>query len=781
MIVKDIKSKLNSQSLNLKLNISIITCVILVFSGLIYLITKHSKPIIETQIENIAHKYVESYVFDFTHLLRDTEQILLHTKNALSQTSEKRTSSIPILLNSSIQTVYHSELIFLSTWIYIFSPENKETGTLYKSEHIKGEEADYSSEKIENISKKFTWLKDIPEENKIFWSEPYLDKNGNKVITCVIPFRFLDSSEVDGLVGFTVDLVNIQNSIKGLSFYEEGDVLLISKSGLYVSHPDPDIAFKMTTFDLAKKMNDPNLVNIGNKIISGKSGKIILPYSTMFDSPVIIFYSPIKHINWGVGIVYNKDKFLFPLYQFQLLVIISSLISIILISLIINWVCRRSTKQITKLNEIASQYTSGDFSNSFDEKPSSKDIEILSKTLSKMKVNILGYTKRETQNAIEKQKNQSELEIAHDIQLASMSTKYPIHEAFEIYSKLIPAKHVGGDFYDFFFIDENKFAIVIADVSGKGIPASLYMMKSQTLIRNIIKSQVNLKDVLFRLNNELCEGNDTYMFVTAFIGIIDLTTGDMQYVNAGHVPPLLKNNNKYDYLISNKNVVMGIYKNTEYQVETIKLFSGNSILLYTDGVTEAENSKASFYGEKRLRDILNDTQSDPKHNLQIVLKDIKKFSKNAAQSDDIAMLEFAYKGKNRNTYIIYADVKNLSEFLEFMERDIEYKKLSDDVKFKSVMVAEEIFSNICQHAYKNPKNAKITIETEVVNGVYYITFIDKGKEYNLIEHKNPDFSKDIKNRDIGGLGVYLIKKMSDKIYYTRKRKQNILRVGIIIK
>ena len=161
---------------------------------------------------------------------------------------------------------------------------------------------------------------------------------------------------------------------------------------------------------------------------------------------------------------------------------------------------------------------------------------------------------------------------------------------------------------------------MIADVSGKGIPASLYMMKSQTLIRNIVKTQVNLKDVFFRLNNELCEGNDTYMFVTAFIGIIDLTTGDMQYVNAGHVPPLLKNDDKYDYLISNKNVVMGIYKNTEYKVETIKLVSGNSILLYTDGVTEAENSKASFYGEKRHRDILNDTQSDPKHNLQIVLK-----------------------------------------------------------------------------------------------------------------------------------------------------------------
>ena len=174
-----------------------------------------------------------------------------------------------------------------------------------------------------------------------------------------------------------------------------------------------------------------------------------------------------------------------------------------------------------------------------------------------MKKNILGYIKRETQIVVEQQKNQSELEIAHDIQLSSMSTKYPDNPSFKIYSMLIPAKQVGGDFYDFFFIDDNKFAIVIADVSGKGIPASLYMMKSQTLIKNILRSTSNLENAFHQLNNELCEGNDTCIFVTSFVAIIDLTTGIMEYVNAGHTPPLLKTNNEYNYIYPKRNMVLG--------------------------------------------------------------------------------------------------------------------------------------------------------------------------------------------------------------------------------
>lgn len=775
-------SWLNQHSLRFKLNLSILSCVFLGFLGLFFVISQKAEPIIKDQINAIAQKTVELYVADFSHVVSETERVVLSAKNMLSQMTADNTEALKVVLNSAIKTINHSDLTFINSWLYVFSPENVSSGQLYASRASDNDTStDFFSESVPNLYDRFPWFKEVPKEEKIYWSEPYFDAQTKKpVVTCLIPFKFMFQTEFNGLVALTVDLSAVQESVNNFSFYETGKILLLSRSGLYVAHSDPDIALKMTIFELARKMRLPELASAGEKMLKGQEGEVSIPFSSVVDGPAIFYFAPIKNIGWSICLVYSQKELLKPIRQFQLIIIVSFFICILVLLLIINRISHNSTNQLIELGNIAAQYGKGDFNNQFSDMPMSSDISRLAGALANMRTNLLDYINKERKEASEKQKNQSELDIAKNIQKSALSTSYPQNEAFKIATMMIPAQKVGGDFYDFFFIDDNKFAVLVADVSGKGIPASLYMMKALTLLRHISKSSKSLDFVFSQVNQQLYDGNDTCMFVTVFMAVIDLTTGQVRFINAGHTPPLIANNNKTDFLKMKTNIALGINPNAQFVEESLLLEPDTHLFLYTDGVTEAENSKKEFYGEKRLLSTYKKAKNSPQENLNLVLESIKKFAKTHSQSDDITMLDFAFYGFKSGVMTFSADVEKLNNVLDFLKKDMAAHKLSDKSQFNMTMVVEEIFSNIALYAYNTKENAFVNIKTDVKDDIYSVTFIDKGKEYNPLEMPAPDVSTDLKNKNIGGLGVYLAKTLSDTQSYSYTDQQNILTIGIHI-
>ena len=222
---------------------------------------------------------------------------------------------------------------------------------------------------------------------------------------------------------------------------------------------------------------------------------------------------------------------------------------------------------------------------------------------------------------------------------------FPDRKEFDIYATMNAAKEVGGDFYDFYLLDENHLVITIADVSGKGIPAALFMMISKTILKNFSMTMTNPEDfsaVMTLANNQLCQNNDAMMFVTVFMGMLDLKTGEFIFVNGGHNPPLLykKSANEYNYLEVKRNFVLGGMDDLDFVQQKIKLEKGDAIFLYTDGVTEALNKKNDQYGEKNLRDCLNRSEKNlsVEELLHFVRADVDKHVDGAEQSDDITML-----------------------------------------------------------------------------------------------------------------------------------------------
>lgn len=376
-----------------------------------------------------------------------------------------------------------------------------------------------------------------------------------------------------------------------------------------------------------------------------------------------------------------------------------------------------------------------------------------------------------------------ELEFAKQIQhnsLPSVFPPYPERTEFDIFASMDTAKEVGGDFYDFYFVSNDKFVFLIADVSGKGIPAALFMMKSKTLIKSLAEAGLNADKIFTKANEELCASNEAGMFVTAWLGILDLNSGLLTSVNGGHNPPLLKKvNGDYVYLKSRPGFVLAGLEGFNYKANEMMLAKGDSLYLYTDGVTEATAKGDVLYGEDRLLKVLNENKDlDQKGILDMVKQDLKEFVKEEEQADDITMLGIKYFGKTEEQTIeLPAEVEKLNQILEYSKEMLS----SHDCPTKTIMqvslAIEEIFVNIANYAYGGkPGIAKIVFSFQMKPRGVSIIFIDKGIPYNPLDKTDPDITLAAEEREVGGLGIFMTKKIMDEMSYEYKDSCNILKL-----
>ena len=278
------------------------------------------------------------------------------------------------------------------------------------------------------------------------------------------------------------------------------------------------------------------------------------------------------------------------------------------------------------------------------------EVELLAGSFRKMQQDMISYIRSFMAITAEKERIGAELNVATQIQadmLPRIFPAFPEHREFDIYATMEPAKEVGGDFYDFFLVDEDHLALVIADVSGKGVPAALFMVIAKTIIKNHAQNREGPAQTFTHANEQLCEGNDAGLFVTTWMGVLEISTGKFRYVNAGHNPPLLKRaGGEYEWLRSRPGFVLAGMEGIRYKENELVLAPGDQLYLYTDGVTEATNRDNELFGEERLLAALNE---EPGLSVYELLPKIKKriddFAGDAEQFDDITMLGLTYRGK----------------------------------------------------------------------------------------------------------------------------------------
>lgn len=377
-----------------------------------------------------------------------------------------------------------------------------------------------------------------------------------------------------------------------------------------------------------------------------------------------------------------------------------------------------------------------------------------------------------------------ELEFAKNIQRSALPSVFPVfskRKDLDIFALMDPAKEVGGDFYDFYLTQNDTLNFLVADVSGKGIPAAMFMMRAKTELKSLMEAELKLSDVFTRGNAKLCEGNDAGMFVTVWQGCIDLATGIVQYANAGHNPPLVRHGNgTFEFLPTKAGFVLAGMEGVRYKTQELQLEPGDILYLYTDGVTEAMNEAQELYGNDRLRDVLNRAEFENMQELCMCVKsDLNAFVGDALQFDDITMVAFQYVGQPPVPSIHFDEAKleDISAVTDFAEREMERIGCPMKSVIQINVAIDEIFSNIVRYGYpKTPGPITVEIiEREEPRSVF-IRFSDEGIPYNPITAVDPDITLSAEERSIGGLGIFMIKKTMDDVKYKYENGQNILTI-----
>jgi serine phosphatase RsbU (regulator of sigma subunit)/anti-sigma regulatory factor (Ser/Thr protein kinase) len=373
-----------------------------------------------------------------------------------------------------------------------------------------------------------------------------------------------------------------------------------------------------------------------------------------------------------------------------------------------------------------------------------------------------------------------ELDIASSIQQSILPRTFPPFPDrldFQIFAAMIPAREVGGDFYDFFFVDHERLALVIGDVSGKGVPAAIFMAVSRTALKSTALAGQPPDACLRQVNNLLCLDNRAELFVTIFYGILNTRTGELAYCNGGHNPPyVLRRDGSIELLPHTGGTVLGVLDDLQYQAKQATVIPGESIFLYTDGVTEAMNADGALFSEARLRAALLEVHGEsPEAVIRSVVERVNHHAGTVAQSDDITVLCVKRAAACAATGITLTNrLTELERVSHLVEEFGARHGLPAKIVFETNLALEEILTNVIAYAYDDGQDHEIAVRLALADDELTVEVEDDGRPFNPLDLPAADVTLAVEDRPIGGLGVHLVRHVMSGLEYCRQQGKNIL-------
>jgi phosphoserine phosphatase RsbU/P len=487
------------------------------------------------------------------------------------------------------------------------------------------------------------------------WSEPYYDEGASNIVmsTYSVPFYRLQNGKkiFQGIVAVDVSLDWLQKIMSSLYIGSGGYALIISRKGTFVTHPDSRIVMNTSIFSEAEETKSKSLRDIGRKMIHGETGMGLFKEVNVKEKSWI-FYSPLPSNKWSMGIVLPERVVMKDLMKLTQFLILAGIAGIVFLIIIIILVTRRIIKPLNKLALSVDYIAKGNFDTILPIVQTNDEIGILSESFYNMQIALKSYIQNLMETTAAREKIESELKIAHDIQMNIVPRTFPPfpdRTELEIYALLEPARAVGGDWYDYFFTNEDHICFAIGDVSGKGVPAAILMAVIRTYLRAKATSLVNVEDIMSAINVEASLNNVYLMFATIFIGILNVKTGMLYYCNASHNPPyILHSEGEITRITDMHGVAVGIFEDKRYTSDRMQLNPGDAVVLYTDGITEAMNENEDLFGYSNLEKILQSLiLNDAKTIVENVREEVRNFTNQEEQADDITIEVIRYLGASQ--------------------------------------------------------------------------------------------------------------------------------------
>ena len=564
------------------------------------------------------------------------------------------------------------------------------------------------------------------------WTEPYYDDAGARMMLCTYTLPVHDKQgRVVAVMGADVSLDWLSTVINSHPIYPSSYNLMLSREGQIIACPVESLVLQRSVFEVASEINDTNASVISRMMVAGERG--VQKAVGNDGKEKSVFFAPIEgNSGWSMAVVCTDDEIYASLHRLGLGL---TLLTIFGMALMV-FIMFRIIHGFNRLREI---------------------------------------------NA-EKERMGSELRIANAIQMGMLPKTFPPfpdRDDVEILGSLVPAKEVGGDLYDFFIRDEKLF-FCVGDVSGKGVPASLVMAVTRSLFRSESMHESNPGRIIEAMNRAMSEINDNNMFVTMFVGVLDLPTGRIHYCNAGHCAPVLLGAS-VGMLPVVTNIPVGLVGEWKFVTQEAVISTHTLIFLYTDGLTEAENPQHELFGEQRMLDVAKNACSE-KHPTDIIQRRqeaVSQFVDGAEQSDDLTMLMVQFTKEQRQerfsrSITLPNDVEAVPRLSAFVERVAEELQFDPTATMNLNLAVEEAVVNVMNYAYPEGIKGNINIEACANDSRLKFTITDNGIPFDPTAVRDADVTLSVDQRPVGGLGIYLIRQLMDSINYEYVDGHNIL-------
>lgn len=576
------------------------------------------------KIENILQR-VEMSVVSSSWLIRenlDDEEYLYHI-------TRKMVEENPDIIGSAIafDRYYFKDKLFFSPYSFI----DAESGQV-KSKQLGTSQYDYFY---------MDWFQIPYLLGEPCWGEPYFDDGGADRLMATYSYPIKDAEgKVFAVITADISLDWISGILSSIKPYPNSNVMLISRNGSFINQSSDSNLRGETIFSILSdtSIKDRNVLPLAEAISHGKTGKI----RYIRDGKVsFAVFAPLNN-GWKASISCNYTEVLSRTFRIHIILVCLVIIGLLILFQSSYLIIRKLTKPLSHFTESALKVAKGNFDVELPLIKEDDEIRKLRDSFDYMQKSLKDYIGELQETTATKERIQSELNIANQIQMAMLPHDFPVTDRVGLLAMVRPAKEVGGDLYDFFLDNDKMLYFAVGDVSGKGVPASLLMAITRASFRFIAKMGLPMKDVVSKMNNALAESNANGMFVTLFVGKINLETGEFDYCNAGHNPiVIISPDGKAGFLKAKPNLAAGLFPDFPYEEESCTLEHGSRLVIYTDGVTEAERADRSQFGDARLIEWSEKRCtlfSDSGEACEDLYSTVKQFTDGNEQNDDITIM-----------------------------------------------------------------------------------------------------------------------------------------------
>ena len=480
--------------------------------------------------------------------------------------------------------------------------------------------------------------------NEPYWSEPYYDHGGGEMMMTTYSKPLYDENgNMYAILTADLSLEWLTELVSGIQAFDKAYNLMVSRNASYIVHPDPNLILNETIFSSTYGDEDESLIKLKDDMVNCRAGEVL---RSKEGGKFFVFYSPVETTCWSVAIVCPRSELYSNVRKMRKILIYFGVLALLfMIAMSYNGI-RKVVAPIEDFSGVAKKIAEGDFNAELPQINSEDELKELHDSFHYLQTSLSKYIDELQSTAANKERIESELRIAQGIQMGMLPKSFPAfpeRKDIALAAKIVPAKEVGGDLYDF-FIEDDKLYFIVGDVSGKGIPASLVMAVTCRLFRSVATHLDKPEEIVASLNNSLSDGNESNMFCTAFLGILDLKTGHLAYCNAGHNAPLvIESSGNVSAIDVKPNLALGLFSDFPYEGQETVISKGMGLYLFTDGVNEAENDAKELFGDERLYAMLQDfAHCESKEIIEETFTQVKRHAAGANQSDDITVMCIKY-------------------------------------------------------------------------------------------------------------------------------------------